>query len=866
MKRMGWMAAWAGMLAAVACTDEELEGPPRPIIRFVDATTEQCPAGGQVILTGIDEDEDGSLAGDEVASSGVVCSGAMGDPGEQGLPGTDILVRTTEEAAGDNCPVGGVRVDVGADDDADGSLQEAEIEGTTFACDGAMGQDGLRSLVSTSTAVEAECDAAGGLRYDVGLDQDLDGALGPNEVTESVVLCAGDDGFESLVVVAAEPAGTNCPLGGARVETGLDGNQNRILDPDEIEEVQFVCDPARALFRVQPAATSSVACPNGGTEVQTGLDLDGNGELASVEVQQTQLVCSGDDGARSLVSTSPEVPGPNCSEGGTRIQSGRDLSRDGTLQPDEVESTEFACNGVPGQDGMGGNAVRVADEPPGANCPVGGVRIQVGTDDNANGALDDAEVDATSYSCDGQQNSVLISVMDEAAGPNCTDGGRRVDVGGDDNQDGVLDPGEVDTTRFVCDTTSTQVPFVILTPSLSDGLRSNFYSEELEALGGTGGNYRWSVVSGSLPPGLRLPEEGTPSVDLEGTLTASGTFTFTVQVEDFFGSTADQTYTVDVSPPPWPCEPGRGGLVGQNFTAITVPAGSAFSVSVRGMAADSDPGGWVYFVEPNLGINRFRKNGSAVEEDLQDSFTQIASGDVGYEIDIDGNNIYVVSDDTACTTNCVYRISSDGGVTLSFQDLADFTTPGAPNDDLRGIHVDGTTMYVITHDFVETELWSIDLSGTLPDSAPSLLATFPDLEFCSGLEGDNTYLYTVCNDVTGSSDQGVARIELASLSTMSPLAEVVLETPSFFTVGTDIISALYGDDSDGDGDWDALYVTGDSGDDLLICEVSGALTTEPFSLEWLQTFSGDDEGMAYDRVNQVLYKVDEGSVDAASFD
>ena len=45
--------------------------------------------------------------------------------------------------------------------------------------------------------------------------------------------------------------------------------------------------------------------------------------------------------------------------------------------------------------------VRVDQEPPGANCPDGGVAIHTGADDNRNGKVDDDEISETSYVCGG---------------------------------------------------------------------------------------------------------------------------------------------------------------------------------------------------------------------------------------------------------------------------------------------------------------------------------------------------------------------------------------------------------------------------------------------------------------------------------
>lgn len=177
-------------------------------------------------------------------------------------------------------------------------------------------------------------------------------------------------------------------------------------------------------------------CAAGGIRVDSGIDADADGTLDPGEVASTQYVCDGEagsDGAQALVDLSAEAAGSNCADGGTRIDSGLDADGDGLLDPAEVAATEYACNGADGVDGATGptgptgatgptgpagavSLLVLTAEPPGPNCPNGGTRIDSGLDADADGVLDPTEVAATDYVCSPDTWDPEVVAVDPAPG------------------------------------------------------------------------------------------------------------------------------------------------------------------------------------------------------------------------------------------------------------------------------------------------------------------------------------------------------------------------------------------------------------------------------------------------------------------
>lgn len=88
-------------------------------------------------------------------------------------------------------------------------------------------------------------------------------------------------------------------------------------------------------------------CPAGGVSVDSGIDDNGNGVLDAAEVDSTEIICNGEDGPASLIALTDVPPGPDCANGGTRVEAGVDLNADGVLDAGEVTSQAFVCRPEP---------------------------------------------------------------------------------------------------------------------------------------------------------------------------------------------------------------------------------------------------------------------------------------------------------------------------------------------------------------------------------------------------------------------------------------------------------------------------------------------------------------------------------------
>lgn len=234
----------------------------------------------------------------------------------------------------------------------------------------------------------------------------------------------GTTSFNSLVNIANEPAGENCSSGGIKISVGQDDDSNGILSESEIESINFICNGGSGtstapLLSLAIEENPGLNCPSGGTRLDIGIDSNGNDQLDQDEILSTFFVCNGENGTNgnsganglsTLTRTTLEPSSSNCANGGLKIELGTDDNENLTLEDEEVQYTYYVCNGTNGTDGNNGSdglntIIITTSETPGANCPNGGLSFQVGLDVNSNNMIDIGEEVGTYYVCNGSDGT-----------------------------------------------------------------------------------------------------------------------------------------------------------------------------------------------------------------------------------------------------------------------------------------------------------------------------------------------------------------------------------------------------------------------------------------------------------------------------
>ena len=115
-------------------------------------------------------------------------------------------------------------------------------------------------------------------------------------------------------------------------------------------------------------------------------------------------------------------------------------------------------------------------------------------------------------------------------------------------------PATTTTTTVAAPAPTTTVApsgFRIITDRLGNANVGTNYTGYIEACCGNGGPYRWSLVAGRVPDGMRFAGDSlrlTRTTAVLGTPTTVQTTTFTVQARDQAGNTTRKTFSLTVDP------------------------------------------------------------------------------------------------------------------------------------------------------------------------------------------------------------------------------------------------------------------------------------------------------------------------------
>jgi len=154
----------------------------------------------------------------------------------------------------------------------------------------------------------------------------------------------------------------------------------------------------------------------------------------------------------SLINIKP-VTLVNCLNGGFKIETGIDTDNNGILDTNEIQSSNYLCNGNNGENGLN-SLLNIIEEPIGENCLNGGFKIETGIDIDNNGILGITEIQSTSYICSGNNGvngfNSLLNIIEEPTGENCLNGGFKIETGIDTDNNGILDTNEIQSTNYIC--------------------------------------------------------------------------------------------------------------------------------------------------------------------------------------------------------------------------------------------------------------------------------------------------------------------------------------------------------------------------------------------------------------------------------
>lgn len=284
-----------------------------------------------------------------------------------------------------------------------------------------------------------------------------------------------------------------------------------------------------------------------------------------------------------------------------------------------------------------------------------------------------------------------------------------------------------------------------------------------------------------------------------------------------------------------PCAAGTGGMVGKTVTKL--PTGTASSYpSVYYVVPEQGSGGNVYF-GGSTELWRIPKTGGTAVE--LTNTAGLTSTHLGYDMVLNGNDVFTIESKSTGTTGFVWRISKDAGQSWSITDFATF--PSVPADNFDTGTVYKGRIYLLAVDTVQ--IWSLDALAASPPTTAKLEATLPNEGSCYGIAVDDKYFYVACGD-----NDRLLRVDRAT-------SAVTLLTDSLDISTTQ--NSLHAKDTTGDGTADFLYLKG--GDDIVYftCNPAGATPYSDVLVSYGTNYSS--YGLGLDASANKLYAFDDST-------
>lgn len=184
-----WAGGFLGSIVLAGCTGSDILAP--ELMSVGPASAGQCPNGGTLVQNYIDSNNNGKLdPGEQVLSSTTICNGANGQSGAQGN-GAGISVSAAPSAT---CPAGGDIITTFIDANNNGIQDPGEpttsisaicngINGTN-GTDGTDGTNGASAYINVTAASAQQC-PNGGAVYSSGTQ---------GQTPVQTVICDGTNG------------------------------------------------------------------------------------------------------------------------------------------------------------------------------------------------------------------------------------------------------------------------------------------------------------------------------------------------------------------------------------------------------------------------------------------------------------------------------------------------------------------------------------------------------------------------------------------------------------------------------------------------------------------------------------------------